>query len=119
MKQGWLSLICPAQRNLLAISDEAHPHSRSVSDHLTCEPLGAGPRLETPVIVGGIGLLLIAMRAPAVLIFGSGEFRAAAQLRAAGKSPGVIRTPAVAQRGENIAAADLVAEEMRRRRHHS
>src|ERR1017187_6226767 len=119
MKQGWLSLICPAERYLLAISDEAHSHSRSLADHLTCEPLGAGPRLETPVIVGGASVLLIALRAPAVLVFGSGEFGAAAQLRSAGKSAGVIRVPAVAHRGENIAAADLVAKEMRRRRHHS
>ena len=43
--------------------------------------------------------MLIAMRAPTVVIFGSGEFGAAAQLRAAGKPARVIRRPAVAQRG--------------------
>ena len=57
------------------------------------------------------------MRAPAVVIFGAGKFGAAAQLRAAGKAAGIIGRPAVAQRGEDIAAADLVAEEMRRGRH--
>ena len=43
------------------------------------------------------------MRAPTVVIFGSGEFGAAAQLRAAGKPARVIRGPAVAHGGENIA----------------
>src|SRR5512143_2375492 len=61
-------------------------------------------------------MLDIAVRAPAVLVFGSGEFRTAAQLRPACEAARVIRLPAIAQRGENVAAADLVAEEMRRRR---
>src|SRR5687768_9935917 len=58
------------------------------------------------------------MRAPAVVIIGAGKFGAAAQLRTAGEPARVIRRPAVAQAYENIAAADLVTEEMRRRRHH-
>ena len=60
----------------------------------------------------------IAMRAPAVAVFGAGEFRAAAQLRPAGKALGIIRRPAIPQRGKDVAAADLIAEEMRRSRHH-
>src|ERR1700681_2172054 len=99
---------------LLAIFDEAHPDARGFVDGLTGEALGAGPRFETPVIVG-IGVLDIAMRAPTILVFGTCEVRTAAQLLTAGKAAGVIRMLAVAQRSENVAAADLVAEEMRRR----
>src|SRR5258705_8765065 len=101
----------------LAISDKAHSHSRGLACDLARQPLGAGPRLKTPVVVGGIWALHVAMRAPAVVVFGAGEFGAAAQLRAVGKPARIIRGCAVAQRGQNIAAADLVAEEMRRRRH--
>src|ERR1700722_13956034 len=97
---------------------EAHPDPRRLADRLACQSLGAGPRCEALVVVGGIGVLQVAMRAPAVLVFASREFRTAAQLRAAGEAAGIIRAPAVAQGGENVAAADLVAEEMRRRRHH-
>src|SRR5262245_11721164 len=57
------------------------------------------------------------MRAPAVLILRSCQFRAAARLRPAGKAACEVRTFAVAKRGEDVAAADLVAEEMRRGRH--
>src|ERR1700733_5788361 len=60
----------------------------------------------------------IAMRAPAVAIFGSGEFRTAAQLRPAGKAARVIRAFAVARRGRDIAAPDRVAEETGRGGHH-
>src|SRR6266436_8681474 len=101
----------------LAISDKTHPHSRGLACDLARQPLDAGPRPKTSVVVGGVWPLHITMRAPAVVVFGAGQFGAAAQLRAAGKPPRVIRGPAVAQCGENIAAADLVAEEMRRRRH--
>src|SRR5579864_2496770 len=57
------------------------------------------------------------MRAPAVLIFGADEFVGAAKLRPLGKSAAVIHRFAVADRYQNIAAANLVAEEMRRGRH--
>src|SRR5216683_3381957 len=119
--------ICPASlasslgavaTDVLAALHETHPHSRDLARDLARQPLGAGPRLKAPVIFGGVSTLNVTMRAPAVVIFGSGEFGAAAQLRAAGKTARVIRGPAVAHCGENIAAADLVAEEMRRRRRH-
>src|SRR5580693_4358335 len=97
----------------LASTDEAHPDPRGLACDLAREPLGAGPCAKTPVIVGSVGALQIAMRTPAVFILGAGEFGAATQLRTAGKAAGKIRTPAVTKRGENVAAADLVAEEMR------
>src|ERR1700689_5248187 len=58
------------------------------------------------------------MPPPALLILGPRQFRAAAQLRTAGEAARIVRWFAVAQRGEHVAAADLVAEEMRRGRHH-
>src|ERR1700722_3969050 len=85
------------KRSELSTFNEAHSHSRGIADGLARQPLGAGPRPETAVVVGGIGLLTIAMRAPAIVIFGPCQFGAAAQLRAVGKSTGVIRRPAVAQ----------------------
>ena len=57
-------------------------------------------------VSSSIGALAIAMRAPAVVIFGPGEFAAAAQLRPAGKAPRVVRSFAVAHRCQNGAAAD-------------
>lgn len=98
---------------LLAALDEAHPHPRGLARDLAGEPLGTGPRLEAPVIVVGVWLLLITMRAPTILIFGASEFGAAARLWPAGESTRIIRLPAVARRGQNIASPDLVAEEMR------
>src|ERR1041384_3674357 len=56
------------------------------------------------------------MRAPAVFIGSAGEFTAAARLRAVGKAARKIRLPALAQRGKDIAAPWLIAEEMRRAR---
>src|ERR1700761_5342643 len=49
---------------------KAHAHARDLVDDLTCEALGAGPRAEARVLA----LARIAMRAPAVAIFGAGEF---------------------------------------------
>src|SRR5277367_6976456 len=57
------------------------------------------------------------MRTPAVVIFGSGQLPAAAQLRPLGKAAAVVDRFAVADFGQDIAAANLVAEEMRRGRH--
>ena len=101
----------------LAGFDKAHPHRVAWPSDLTRQPFGAGPRPEALVVVGGVGVLEVAMRAPAVLIFGAGKFGAAARLRAAGEAARKIRAFAVAKRGQDIAAADLVAEEMRRGRH--
>src|SRR5450432_249656 len=109
----------PGHKPLLAAFDEAHPHASRLAHDLACEPLGAAPRPKTPVVVGGIGAPDITMCTPAVIVFGSDEFRAAAQLRPACKAARKIRILAVAQRGQDIAAADLVAKEMRRRRHDS
>src|ERR1700733_1674270 len=81
--------------NVSAAFHKAHPHPRGIADGLAGESLGAGPRQEAGVVVGAFRLLLIAMRAPAVVIFGAGEFRAAAQLRTIRKSAGIIRRRAV------------------------
>ena len=98
--------------------DEAHAHARGFASDLAGEALRAGPIGKTPLIFARFRRLPITMRAPTVTIGGAGEFVAAAQLRAAGKSLGIVSRPAVSQRGKNIATADLVAEEMRRGRHH-
>src|SRR5207302_1874051 len=96
--------------------DKAHPHPCGGAGDLAGEPLGAGPGAKTPVVLGLVVALLIAMRAPAVLIFGPGQFRCAARLRTAREPPREIRRLAVTERGEDVAAPYLVAEEMRRRR---
>src|ERR1700741_1976705 len=57
------------------------------------------------------------MRAPAVLIFGADELSAGAELRAAREAARKIRIFAVGERGQDIAAPHLIAEEMRRGRH--
>ena len=49
-----------------------------------------GVALQNIRSVGGFGALLIAMRAPAVAVFGAGEFRVSPQLRTAGKAAGII-----------------------------
>src|ERR1700694_1790264 len=105
-------------RPFLTAFDEAHAHARGLAGGLAGEALGAAPGTEAAVVVGGLRASDVAMRTPAVAIFGADEFRTSARLRAAGEAPGIVRRPSVAQRGKNIAAADLVAEEMRRRRHH-
>src|SRR5436305_8720333 len=107
-----------AQFEFLAAFHETHAHPRRRARPLAREALGAGPGTEAAIVFGGVGVLQIAMRAPAVLIFGAGKLGAAAQLRTAGEAARIIRTPSIAQRGKDIAAADLIAEEMRRRRHH-
>src|SRR6202051_5244509 len=61
----------------LRLFDKAHPEPRCAAGRLTLEPRGAGPRGKTLVVVGGAGVPGVAMRAPAVLIFGSGEVPAA------------------------------------------
>src|SRR5262245_66201610 len=58
------------------------------------------------------------MRAPAVAVFAAGQFLCTAQLRPAGKTLGIVRLPPVPQRGKDVAAARLIAKEMRRSRHH-
>ena len=98
----------------LAGLDETHAHARGLAGHLAGEPLGAGPATETRVVIGGRFARRITMRAPAVAVFGSREFGAAALLRAAGKSPRIIRADTPLYRVENIATADLVAEKMSR-----
>src|SRR6185436_7066924 len=95
-----------------------HADARDFAGGLTAQTLGASPVAKTSVIACGRLALHIAMRTPAVVVIGAGKFGAAAQLRTAGEPARVIRWPAVAQACENIAAADLVAEEMRRCRHH-
>src|SRR5258708_23281834 len=99
---------------LQALLDETHAHSRRLALGLALQPLGAVPRLKTAVVIGGDWVLDITMRAPAVLVFGAGEFGIAAQLRSAREAAGKIRVLAVAECTQNIAAADLIAEEMRR-----
>src|SRR3954469_15574293 len=107
-----------AKRLFLTAFNEAHAHARGLAGALAGQPLGAAPGTEAAVVVGGLGVSDITMCAPAVAVFGAGEFRATTQLRAAGEAARIVRRPAVAQRGENIAASRLVAEEVRRRRHH-
>src|SRR5437879_3413642 len=101
----------------LAAFDETHAHARGFAGDLTGQSFGAGPGAKTRVVAGGRFPWDIAMRAPAVIVFGSRQFRAAAQLRAAGKSAGIVRWLAISRCGEDIAAADQVAEEVRRSRH--
>src|SRR5947209_978229 len=98
---------------------KTHPHARGIADGLTGQPLGTRPGPEAGVIVRAFRILPIAMRPPAVVIFSPGEFGAAAQLRTARKSPRVIRRRPVTQRSEDIATANLVAEEVRRCRHYA
>src|SRR5712672_233563 len=99
--------------NFLTTLDETHTHA-IFAGHLARKPFGASPQAETWVVIGDFRVLPITMRAPAVAVFGAGEFRAAAQLRAAGKAAGKIRPLAVSQRGKDVAAANLVTEEKRR-----
>src|SRR4029079_1878955 len=112
-----VNLAAAGKGGFLAGFDETHAHARGLAGDLAGQPLGAGPGAETRVIVGGRFAGSITMRAPAVAIFGSRQFRAAAQLRAAGKSTRIVRSLAISHRGEDVAAAKLVAEKMRRRRH--
>src|ERR1700722_16151299 len=95
----------------LVITDETHAHARGLAHDLTGEPLGAIPRHKTAVVVGGLvaafGVQAEAMR-PA---------SPAAQLRPLGKAAAIVDWFAVADFGENFAAANLVAKEMRRGRH--
>src|ERR1700712_1546038 len=106
------------KRPILTAFDEAHAHARGLAGGLADEAFGATPGTKAAVVIGSLWASGIAMRAPAVAIFGAGKFGTPARLRAAGEAAGIVRRPAVAQRGQNIATADLVAEKMRRRRHH-
>src|SRR3954471_8414677 len=101
----------------LAAFDETHAHARGLACDLTGEPRRAGPATKTRVVAGGWFTRGITMRAPAIAIFGSGQFGIAAQLRTAGESAGIVRLLAIPQCDEDIPPADLVAEEMRRCRH--
>ena len=94
--QTRLAGLLSINRSVGGLLDETHPHPRGLADHLTRQPRGAGPRLEALVVVGGAGTLEIAMRAPAVLVFGTRKLPAAARLRAAGEAARIIRTLAVA-----------------------
>src|SRR3954453_10700827 len=111
-----VNCVTAGKQPLLTAFDEAHADSRGLAGNLARQPLGAGPVPKTRVIAGdrlaSNIILQIAMRAPAVAIFGPGQFGAATRLRAAGEASRIIRRPAVAHGGENIAAANLVAEEM-------
>src|SRR3954453_6431460 len=95
--------------------DEAHAHA-GLWAGLTGKPVRTGPRPEAPIVLVGVGTLHIAMRAPAIEITGSCKLGAAAQLRAACETAREVGLFAVAHRRQDIAAADLIAEEMRRRR---
>src|SRR4051812_47955199 len=99
---------------------KTHSDPRNLAEGLAGQPDGAAPAAKTRVIVGGLCVGLVAVRAPAVVIAGAGEFahkfRARALLRTFGKTPRKIRAAAPFERVENIASANLVAEEMRRRR---
>src|ERR1700712_5511681 len=106
------------QPPILTAFDEAHAHARGLAGGLADEAFGATPGTEAAVVIGGLWASGIAMRTPAVALLGAGKFRNPARLRAAGEAAGIVRRPAVTQRGQNIATAKLVAKEMRRRRHH-
>src|SRR5262245_50115374 len=97
---------------------KAHAHARGRIGSLADEPPGAGPGQKTPVIAAASAGRAIAMCAPAIAVFRAGKFLRTAQLRPAGKALGIIRRPAIPQRGKDVAAAGLIAEEMRRGRHH-
>src|SRR5581483_10322691 len=112
------SLLAMTTAGLLPRLHKAHAHPGRRCGGFAGEPLSAGPGAKTLVVFVRPRALHIAMRAPAVLIFGSGKLGAAALLRPAGKAFREIRRLAVAERGEDIAAAHLIAEEMRRGRHH-
>src|SRR3954454_13236321 len=101
-----------------AVFHKTHAEPRRAADRLTCKALGAGPEAKARIVVGRPRPLLVTMRAPAVFIGRAGEFTAAARLRAVGKAARKIRLPALAYRGKDIAAPWLIAEEMRRGRHH-
>ena len=100
----------------LAAFDEAHAYA-ALAGNLAGKSFGASPGTKTWVVIGDFPVLPITVRAPAVAVFSAGEFRAAAGLRPAGKAAGKIRPLAVAQRGKDVAAANLVSEEKRRCRH--
>src|ERR1700755_1970721 len=66
--------------------DETHAHARVLVGRLANQPLGAAPGQETRIVGGFSADLAIAMRAPAIVIFGGSQLLGAAQLRAAGKT---------------------------------
>src|SRR5258708_38272320 len=84
------------KRPFLTAFDEAHAQARGLAGGLAGEALGAAPGIEAPVVVGGLWASGIAMRPPAVAIFGACQFRTSARLRAAGEAAGIVRRPAVA-----------------------
>src|SRR6185437_3519779 len=91
---------------------KAHAHPCGVASGLAGQPFGAGPAYKALVVIAGFGVLGIAMRTPAVLIFGAGELRAAAQLRTAGKAAREIGLLPLVEGRDDVTAAHLVAEEM-------
>src|SRR4051812_34828850 len=79
----------------LSALHKTHSHARcfgGVARDLASEAGSTAPWDEAQVIVRGSGILLVAMRAPAVVICGAGEFSGAAPLRAIGKSARKIRS---------------------------
>src|ERR1700757_4022577 len=70
----------------LFVLHKAHAHPACRAHGLAGQPLGATPGAEAPGVLGDFGVLHIAMRTPAIAIFGAGEFGRAARLRAAGKA---------------------------------
>src|SRR4051812_36775112 len=101
----------------LARRDEAHAEPRR-GPGLTGQVRGAGPGRKALVVGRSLSAARIAMAAPAVIVDGAGELIAAAQLRATGEAAREIRCAAFADGGEDVAPAPLVAEEVRRPRHH-
>ena len=85
---AWVSLNRPEKRN-------------AMNPALAYEMLEVLEALEIDdragvLVLTGTGALHIAVRTPAILIFGAGELGAAAQLRPAGKAARKVRGPAVA-----------------------
>src|ERR1700716_1502414 len=84
------------KRPFLTAFDEAHAQARGLAGGLAGQSFGAPPGIEARVVVGGLWASGIAMRAPAVAIFGACQFRTSARLRTAGEAAGIVRRPAVA-----------------------
>src|SRR5262245_26951148 len=111
---GYNRLVAYCQSGELRCANKAHAHARSAVRGLAGKPPRAGPAAKTPIIRGVSAHQPVAMCTPAIAVFRAGQFLRTAQLRPAGKTLGIVRRPAVAQRGKDVAPAGLVAEEMRR-----
>src|SRR5579884_4115557 len=89
----------PAQR--LPALHKAHAHPADRAHGLAGQAFGAIPGAEAWVVIARLGVLYITVRAPAVLVFGTGQFGRAAQLRTAGEAARKIHLSAITERGEN------------------